>query len=304
MFNLQTIRLSLTAVPALAATATLTSAPLDPSIMPADVAWYAHVDVDAAMDSPLGTQIRDTMTPAERAKLRAFTRLFGFSPLEDVSSVTLWGIAGYPDKGVVVGQGDFDQALLIDLVAAGGNYTTAERNGYVLHSWDDDDKPGKRVHGTFTPTGLLLLSDVPELIDLAMKIAREEAPAATASTIEAATYANAFFLASVDFDRLPNLETENDVTKHLNQAVLSVNQSSDALTVAMSLTAKSADAASQVRRSLDGILAFTTLAAKDPTVITLLDSVRLKGSGNEVTGTVEITNDEIAKTIDAFKGLK
>lgn len=76
--------------------------PLDPTLIPSEARWAAHLDMEGAMASKIGAHMR-TMVPKELAgSLAQFSSDFGIDPFTDVRDITVFGTGPGESKGAAI----------------------------------------------------------------------------------------------------------------------------------------------------------------------------------------------------------
>lgn len=144
--------------------ASLQAAEFNPAHVSSDAKWWLHADLEAARGTEMGKRVVSVVEDKQGAQLRALKRMFSLNPLTDLKGITLYG-DGRADHAVVLIHGKFDRAHLEDLVAAGDDYSSEEKDGTTIHSWTDK---GKRQHAFFAQNDLLVFSHFPDLLNVAM----------------------------------------------------------------------------------------------------------------------------------------
>jgi hypothetical protein len=113
------------------------SAPLDPHVVAADAAWYVHVDVDAARNSPVARKLHEQMLTHEGAKrhLRHMQEMFHFNPTRDLHSITRYGSKFEPHSGVLVLKADVDQSFVLGKLKEKRSFKSTAHGDHELLSW-------------------------------------------------------------------------------------------------------------------------------------------------------------------------
>jgi hypothetical protein len=134
---------------------------LDKSQVPADAKWVAHLDVEALLDSQVGGFALDQGGERLRAKMAKFAQVFGFDPIIDLRSVTLFGTEHGPAQAVGLVRAKVDQEKLQTLLQANKGYERLLEGERIVHRWtqnpEDAEDDGVR-HGTFYEDDLTLIA--------------------------------------------------------------------------------------------------------------------------------------------------
>src|SRR5258707_3156794 len=79
------------------------AAPLKQTDLPADPAWFLHVDCDALRPTDLGQYILSQMEkPDGQDKLGSFQATFGLDPRTQLHGLTLYGTNAAPEDGLLL----------------------------------------------------------------------------------------------------------------------------------------------------------------------------------------------------------
>ncbi len=124
-----------------AAAATLASAslakPFNPTMVPPNAFWVAHVDVEAALASTLGRFAIERGGAHLAAELDEVKAALGLDPRTDIKGVTAFGLSEDDDEGVAIitTTASVDNALAMAI--ARGEHEEQVVDGLTVHRFDD-----------------------------------------------------------------------------------------------------------------------------------------------------------------------
>jgi hypothetical protein len=260
------------------------AAPPNANHVPADAKWYLHLDLDAAKKTVLFNEILDAVKaqfPVEDvvAQLKAG---IGVNPLTDISGVTIFNSSFAKDVAAVVIYAKVDAALLSNALAQNPDYKETVYGKHLLLGWTDKND-GKPKTGCFYGDGIVLMADKVDTLKLAVDTLDGTKPAG--SSLVKSPAAGVFLCASADLARSndPNISQLLSTTV---PATASVSEVDGKLEVSLTLTAKTAEQAAQIKKMADGAAAFAQLATQQiPSAAALLKEITVAANGDKVVAT-------------------
>jgi len=266
--------------------------PLLKSQVSADANWVVHADYDLLNKTIIGQLIRAELASLGlEVKLQDFKTIFSFHPLDDVRDVTLYGSGDDREKAVVLIEGDFDQDTLVALVRMNAEYEEIEYGDVVVHSWVDENKkdPGKagqRMYGCVPKNDLVVMGAGLEALKQAVDVLNGSAANAADGVFDQA----ALDTTGVFFQVAAN--AVGDVAEHQNNATLLkqadklgvvVGEVEGTFYVDLTLSAKSQEIAQNLKKVVEGMIAFLTLAGSEqPVLAELAKKLELSTADNIV----------------------
>jgi hypothetical protein len=279
-------------VSVLLAAVPLQGGPLLKSRVSADANWVVHADYDLFNKTIIGQLIRAELASLDlEEKLQDFKTIFSFHPLDDVRNVTLYGSGHDREKAVVLIEGDFDQETLVGLVRMNAEYEEIKYGDVVVHSWVDENrkypgKAGQRMYGCVPKDHLVVMGAGLEALKQAVDVLNGSAANAADGVFDqgALETTGAFFQVAAN--------GVGDVAEHQHHAALL--KQTDKLGVAIGevegmfyadliLSAKSQETAQNLKKVLEGMIAFLTLAGSErPVLAELARKLELSTADNVV----------------------
>jgi hypothetical protein len=237
----------------------------------ADADWVAHVNYDQIAKSKLGGLIRAELAKKGlEEKLQAFQTIFSFHPIDDVRDVTIYGSGEDRDKAVAIFEGAFDSAKLVALVQMNPEYKEIKQGDVVVHSWVDENKrdpngPGQRMYGCIYTSDTVVLGSGLETVKQAVDVLSGSAPNAEAAGIfkQAVLSAEgAFFqVAANSVSELANHHHRAALLKKTDELGAVIGENDGQFYINLSLGAESEEVAGNVKKMIEGMIAFMTIAA-------------------------------------------
>jgi len=249
--------------------------PLSTAQVTAGADWVVHADYDQFNKSELGRLIRAELGQLGlEQKMLDFETVFSFHPLDDIHSVTIYGSGDDQEKAVVLIDGTFETEKLVSLVRMNPQYERIDYGNFTLHSWVDENKkdpnaPGRRMYGCVYKDNLVLVSAGLLSLKQAVDVLAGTAPNAAGSFKQAVLDKKGAFL-QLAVNAVGTIAQNNRKAALLRQteelgAVFGEDEG--IVYVNLSLKAVSEDVALNVKKMLDGIIAFMSIAGGEKPVL-------------------------------------
>lgn len=285
-------KLLLIATLLLVATAAASASPLDPRQIDARAQWVVHIDTDACIASPLGEAFHaEFQKYGVDRKLAALEAMFSFDPMQDLRSITIYGI-GYTDRdGIVLIAGKFDVPKLTILLRASDAYEKTNYTGHEVHHWidhhplmstDNADTAAAALDGItninvenandtrhmyaifYRPTLVVLAGNL-DMLKVAVDVLDARKPTlATAKTYvaqQAKPTPGSLLMAVADgFTAVPDATPEATLLKKTQRFATNFGQTGDTLFAEGTLTAQNAETAQQIEAMFQGMVASVLLS--------------------------------------------
>jgi len=234
--------------------------------------WVAHLNLENLVKSQFGRFIRAELDKQGlEEQLQGFKSIFSFHPIDDIRNVTIYGNGNDREKAVALFEGSFDKEKLVALVRMNPEYREIEQGDLMVHSWVDENKedpngPGQRMYGCTYKDNMVVLGAGLEAVKQAVDVLKGSAPGATGVFNQAVLTRKGAFLQVA-------ANAVKDLADHTNEAALleqtdefggAVGENDGKFYVDLSLRAESEEVAQNVKKTLEGIVAFLTLAGGEP----------------------------------------
>lgn len=265
--------------------------------------WVAHLNFDQLVKSQLGQLIR-----AELAKegleeqLQGFQAIFSFNPIDDIRDVTIYGNGSDREKAVALFEGKFDKEKLLAVVQMNPQYKEIKHGDLVVHSWVDENKkdpngPDQRMYGCTYKDNMVVLGAGLEAVKKAVDVLTGSAPSTGDRLFkQPALNAQGAFLQIA-------ANAVNDLADHRNEAAVlektdelgaAVGENNGTFYVNLSLRAESNEIAQNVKKLLEGIIAFLTLAGgEQPALTELANKLKLSAVDRTVAISFESSSESV-----------
>ena len=289
----------MTVVMAAAVTTSVRAAPFNPADVPAEVKWFAHVDVDQLKATQVGKAMLEQLTTDEaNKKLAALQAVFGFDPRKDLFGLTVCGVGG---RSAAVVRGRFDAERLVTLLRANDGYEEITHEGYAIHSWVDGDKAKKkgrdkaRMFGAFHASGAAVLSEQADTVGHVLAVLDGKKPATEARPPAAGDGPQVLVGAVED---LASADPKNAALKLARSGTVLLGEANGTVKGRVALETVDAATATNLLKVAEGMKSALLLnAEKDPRAATLAESAAASLEGTTVSLKLEMPAGEIAKAI-------
>jgi len=259
--------------------------PLQQNQVSAGANWVAHVNYDVLVKSQTGRLIRAELAQQGlEQKLQEFKSIFSFHLIDDIRNVTIYGNGDDRLKAVALFEGSFDQNTLISLVRMNPQYEESKHGDVVVHSWVDENKkdpngPDQRMYGCIYKSNKVILGAGLDAVKQAVDVLNGSAANAAAGVFKQAILDKEGAFLQVAANAV------GDIAQHQQDAALL--QQTDELGAVMgeddgkfyinlTLRAGSDEIAQNIKKMLEGVIAFFTLAGdKQPALAELAKKLNL-----------------------------
>jgi len=295
-------KLTVSLIVCLFLSAPLLAGPLLKNQVSSTANWVVHADYERFNSSQIGQLIRKELAAQGiEEKLVNFANIFSFHPLNDVRDVTIYGNGKDRQKAVVLIDGNFNREKLEALVRTNPQHQEIQYGDILIHGWMHEEKQKDGTTNSFMMFGCLyqdkivVMSSGQETIKLALDVLRGSAQSAVDGQFSAATLnaPGAFFqVAANDVGDIAGEEPQAAVLKQTNKLGLAIGENEGKFYIDFGLAAKSNEAAQNINKVLEGIIAFGTLSGEQqPKLAELAKKVKLSYEQNTVTVGVRFESD-------------
>lgn len=254
---------NLLAIPALAG-------PIAKSQVAKTANWVVHIDNDLFKSTQLGKLVRAELTTlGVDKKLEELTAILSFNPLEDIRDVTLYGTGTDQDKAVVILDGKFDSEKIATLLSFNPHYEQTPYNGTTIHRWIDEKKDpdtAKPTYGCFVGPDIAVISSGLQTVQNAVDVLKGDLPNAKTGVFEQAELEARGGFLQVAANQVGDMAAQQQQTALLKQAKeigFVIGEADGDFYIDLGLTAISEEGAINIKKLIDGILAFASLSGDD-----------------------------------------
>lgn len=273
--------------------------PFNPADVPAEAAWFAHVDVDQLKATQVGKSVLEQLTTGEAdKKFAALHAVFNFDPRKDLAGLT---VCGTGDKSYALLRGKFDAERLVTLLRANDGYQSATHEGYTVHSWLDENKAKKkgpdkaRMFGAFHPGGAVVISEQAAVLGHALALLDGKKPSAAFKAPASPGFVP-FMVGTVS--DLSGTDPKNAILKLARGGMVLLGEDGDRVKGRMSIETADSATASNLLKVAEGMRSALLLnTEKDPRAARLAGSASVALEGQTVSVQLDFPAAEIAQAI-------
>jgi hypothetical protein len=280
--------------------------PLQRTLLPADVAWWVHVDIDRLKQTEVGRFIFGELDkPEAQARFAAFQAIFNFDPRHNLRACVLYGRGQKPEDAVLLLHGGFDAERLLTLARAGQNYQSTPHRHHAVHGWTDrkhaaqeGEKP--RRYGAIHPGGWVVMGQTQTRVTEALDVLDGLTPSLASSndfsqwtvdTSQTAVLAAARRIEGLDAD------PRAAFLKHSSQYSLAIGETGAALFAEVCLTTNDEATAEQVCAIVHGLKALVTLKRDDPNAAKIASGLSIAQTGAQVVISLQLASAEVVQAL-------
>ena len=291
-----TLTVLLATIPALAG-------PLVKSNVSAEANWLVHIDADQLVSSKIGQLIRAELAKEGlEQKLLDFKQIFSFHPIDDIRNATLYGNGDDREKAVILVEGNFEKETLISLVRMNPEYQEISHGDLVVHSWvhenkKDPNKPGERMFGCIPKENVVVMGAGLEMVKQAVDVLKGLAANAADGVFkqDILNREGAFFqIAANALGDIAAGQKDAALFNQTDELGGVIGEDDGKFYVNLSLKAQSEEIAQNLKKMLDGMIAFFTLAgAEKPALAELAKKLSLSCVDRTITLYFQADPEEI-----------
>lgn len=269
--------------------------PLNPSAVPANAKWFAHMDVEAAVKSKMGSFLRENKALFRIEGLDAVERDLGFDPLKEVRGVTIFSSSSLgedeEEPTLVAATSALVEQKAEELSAKQPGFRKVSSAGLTYFSWDDDDetKYAAVLPGKGADERLVVFAPDEAGLRAAAAVVSGKKPglAANSPLLATAPRAGSFLYGAVSSIKAEQEEGDPGaaVLRQSERGTLDVGEAGDEMFADLTLAAKGEKEAANIGQVAGGLLALGRMVAgEDPDMKPLVEAA------NAITISVEGRN--------------
>ncbi len=250
--------------------------PLDPALVDGRSKWVVHMDMEAARASSVGAYLDATPEPDATAMLAQVQAQFGIDPSKDVLGITVFGGEPTERDGVaVVEMTAAADALSASLPAAGfpdfAPVVFADSTGLTEGSawrWRMDGRTWFVGRVNAGDRRLVLLAPSEARLSDSMRRVLDRTGSLASSAVSAPERGSILFVSARGLGEASEFRPNAAVFKLAEDIFVDVRETGSGegggtLNATVRVETRSGEAAVQMQQMLQGVLAFSTLAAAD-----------------------------------------
>jgi hypothetical protein len=246
--------------------------PLVKSHVSAGANWFLHADYEQFCNTQIGRLIRVEMkNEGIDEQLENFAAVFSFNPLKDIRGVTIYGNGSDKEKAVVLVDGTFDKEKLVSLVSMNPEHEEFKHGDIVIHGWVDENKrnadgTSEKMYGCFYGERLLVLSAGRQATKHAVDVLNGSAGSASGDLFNSAVLdAKGAFLrvGAYGLAKIVGQQPKAAMLKQAEELDLVVGEDGGSFYIDAGLKADSQEAAANISKMVDGVIAFAALAGEE-----------------------------------------
>ncbi len=266
---------------------TVSGGGFDKASVPVNAQWIAHIDVDVYR----GTSVSETLSSIRPDKHRrgiAFLKeQLGIDPMEDISSVTLYGSDRERKDAVAVVKGNLDAARISQALEKNRSHQKMSRGDYILHKWKDRRRGVPCVASFIAEDTVVLAGSVAEVMESAKVhkgASKSLADAGEKGLQTPELRAGGFLMASLNGGAEGlNQSAQAKVFRNAKAMTLAVGEIDGQVRMDLNVTAENRDAAVQVEIVFMGLRAAALLnEEREPGLANLAKNLTIASNGDKV----------------------
>jgi hypothetical protein len=278
----------------------LAASTLPKSFVPADAEWVVHLDMVKFKSSHIGKLLIEEREAGIKKKAKAFYKQTSIDLLEDVNSVTIYGLGKEKQQTVMCLKGSFDKEYLLSLLEDVDAHREIPHGTHTIHKWNHNE------YGLFAGEDLVFLAWNENAIKTALDAVDGKRENITASSLKA--YAeeipkNAFLAALVkDISALAGYSSKAVILKKAGSGLITLSENNEMLNARIDATAETPKDAANMEQIIRGLMAMAQMQFEEAyEELNLSESVRVSTNNNKVKIEISHPSEEIFLIITGRK---
>lgn len=278
----------------------LAASTLPITLIPADAEWVVHLDMVKFKSSQIGNLLIGEKKAGLKKKAKAFYKQTSIDLLEDVRSVTIYGLGKKKQQTVMCLKGAFDKEYLLSLLEDAEAHREIPYGTHTIQKWNHNE------YGLFVGEDLVFLAWNEDAIKAALDTIDGKIKNISASSLK--SYAdeipdNAFFAALVkDISALAGYSSKAVILKKVGSGLFTLTEQNEILDARIDATAETPKDAANMEQIIRGLMAMAQMQFEDAyKELNLAESVRVSTNGNKLKIEISHPSEEIFQIITGRK---
>lgn len=256
---------------------------LQKSIIPEDVDWVIHFDLEKFSSTQFGDQLLNNENIFGLTQKNArFHDKYQIDILKDIKGFTVYGSGKDEENSVVCLRGNFDQAYLLGLLAEEDSHKEIQHGNFTVHTWNYHEA------GVFVDDNLTLIAhDVTAIRKALDVIAGKKANITTSSLMSTMNEIppNVFFTALArDISELAEHESDVFIFKKAESALFTLTEEKEYINLSLNFTVKTLEDARNMESVIRGLISLAKMQMEEAQrdVLRPLDDIGISSEGKKI----------------------
>jgi len=275
---------------------TLQAEALNPSVIPGNIRWMVHVDVEQFAGTNLRMLFEESKRDLWRSQIREIEETARIDFFKDMKSITLMGMGRDEEKTVVMFTGNLNMSYLLGILQKEVKPKEIGYGKYVIYHWKRNE------YGVFMSENVFLMGrnsdSVKTVLDTMDGKANSLSESKWMETIR--QFPSHAFITAVA-DDVSGLIDENPASLLLNKtdaACFMAAESKSIVTARLDLTAESDDAAVQMDKAIQGLVAIGMMQSGEKAALkNLIDGLKVNRDGRTIQLRLDQSSDDFINFI-------
>ena len=264
------------------------AAPFDAACVSADAQWVAHVNLEQLNKTGISSLLfAEFATEKTERRLGEIREEFGFDPLADLLSVTLYGKGRNAEDAVALFRGSFDGARLVALARENDSHEETTYEGHTIHGWIGvNGGRRERSYGCIAADGTVVISRSAAMISLGLDVLDERKGSLDSTgglSGQLSTKSTALLVAAANLQGAGQLCPKASVLRNASAGWFALLGDPFSVDAVLSLTAEDQTTATHIHGVIQGLLSFMALTAQEqPQLGELVQAMQVSLNGPSV----------------------
>jgi hypothetical protein len=276
------------------------AAPIEPADVASGAKWLVHIDFDAARESKIGEHVLAKARENERVQ-KGMEKLhdeLGMDLQKDLHGATLYGTDFTQHTGVLIVYAVADKEKVVSFLKSRPNFAESKEGDHDLYSWTENMGKGDKhtVWASFPKTGMAVVADSADNVKEALEVVGGKGGLATSSPLLADAPKGTIVRGAVVGLTEAKLPTPMPLAKQIDDVNLSLGESEGELFLHVKVETTGAEAAKQLKSTIDGFLAMGALQTGDkPDLQKMMKALKTDAKDKELTVDWKASSGDLIK---------
>ncbi|MBT3289326.1 MAG: hypothetical protein HN849_12995 [Victivallales bacterium] len=262
--------------------------PLNGKRVSAQARWVAHLNLEQLNKSGIGSLLFLALaTEKGKQRLGEFREEFGFDPLTDLRSVTVYGKGPRDEDAVALFRGVFDGDRLVALARASDSYEQSGHHDQTIHGWVAVTRGRRELsYGCLAADDTVVVSRSPAMVKEALDVlARRKANITSVAGLAdlLPRQPTALLVVMADLENLEHVSPNATVLRSARNVRFSLTGDLERISASLALTATGEATATHLHGAIGGLISLMALNAQEnPELRILTQALRVSRHGTSL----------------------
>ena len=268
--------------------------------VPDSAAWVVHLDMTRLAASRMWTLAMADSNSAHVVRgLAVFQTMFGFDPVKDLESVTLYNSNYTHGQGVAVLRGKLSEATIQPYLLLNPDREEEAFGNRTIFSWSNDAN-GKTWALCIPSPGVAVVAATPAQVKDAIQVLDGSAASLSPGSLKLPALSSVLVVGARRANGQIGDNANAAVLQNADWLTVGADEAAGNVSLALTLGASSPESAAQMEQAIRGIIALTTLSQQqNPQAAALANAISINTAGPVVTAALSYPAESLYALLKA-----